>query len=132
MDTGFAVVTNRRISFLGQRYTKVVYFNHLVDWEPDFSTRTLTIHCETSSQSFGIFFGSAVDLVTYLQLALSDFAGNRNELIVQWEKDIQDHKKVEPMLKKGKVPPTSQPVEELQGHPRQQDTASVGTTALLG
>ena len=117
VDSGVCVITNKRVSFMGQRYSKTVQLIHLVDFDDDPSDSTVTLHSESSAKSIGLYYGNAKLFTIYLQIAISDANGTKDQLISQWEKDVENHKLSKPKMLSGDNPPVtdkSKPPEEKE------------------
>ncbi len=105
VDSGTVVITNQRIIFKGNRYSKTLQLAKLVDYEDDPMSKTVTFFAETSSKSIGVSYGDAKLFTTYVEMAIADMTNNRASLISKWESSIKEHQASKPLIKANMIPP---------------------------
>ena len=90
IDTGTMVITNRRVVFVGQHQTRECRFEHLLAVHHDDEEGETTISVSNRQKPTTVYYGSALSVQVdfRLSLALADFAGTRDQLVMQLRQEL--------------------------------------------
>ncbi len=96
IDTGTAVITDKRVVFLGEKVTRELAWAKVLEYEHDPDTRSTSFHVSNRQAVDAIGWGNASSFAFFADLAHAHYAGTLDEYVATLEKELQSIQATQP------------------------------------